>query len=32
MVGAIFHVGKRFGGGFTVANNRARNSAGRQLA
>ena len=32
MVGAIFHVGARLGSGFTVANSRAMNSAGRKLA
>jgi hypothetical protein len=32
IVGAIFHVGARFGSGFTVVNNRAMNSAGRKLA
>jgi hypothetical protein len=32
MVGATFQVGARFGSGFTVANKRAMNSAGRKLA
>jgi hypothetical protein len=32
IVGAMFHVGARFGSGFTVANSRAMNSAGRKLA
>jgi hypothetical protein len=32
MVGAMFQVGARFGSGFTVANKRAMNSAGRKLA
>jgi hypothetical protein len=31
-VGAMFQVGARLGNGFTVANQRAMNSAGRKLA
>ena len=32
IVGAMFQVGARLGSGFTVANSRAMNSAGRKLA